>query len=206
MNDVLRIANCSGFFGDRLSAAKEMVEGGPIDVLTGDYLAELTMSIVTSGIAASLASDNADALTAVLGRECIGVCFVCEGECSGGAAVKGKVLRLLHFVHVHSFAIAGVDATPFYEPRALGLYGIAGRIIMHGDQLELLVLLIRLSNCAVRTADLGALSINLRCDAEILVQGTQTISAFLRLGMKDIMHPCVRGHGHHCESNRCHDQ
>ena len=30
----VRIANCSGFFGDRLSAAKEMVEGGDIDVLT----------------------------------------------------------------------------------------------------------------------------------------------------------------------------
>ncbi len=44
--DVLRIANCSGFYGDRLSAAREMVEGGPIDVLTGDYLAELTMLIL----------------------------------------------------------------------------------------------------------------------------------------------------------------
>ncbi|MQA84187.1 MAG: acyclic terpene utilization AtuA family protein [Streptosporangiales bacterium] len=42
----LRIANCSGFYGDRLSAAREMVEGGPIDVLTGDYLAELTMMIL----------------------------------------------------------------------------------------------------------------------------------------------------------------
>jgi hypothetical protein len=40
------IANCSGFFGDRLSAAKEMVEGGPIDILTGDYLAELTMALL----------------------------------------------------------------------------------------------------------------------------------------------------------------
>ncbi|GAB3140072.1 acyclic terpene utilization AtuA family protein [Microbispora hainanensis] len=42
----IRIANCGGFYGDRLSAAKEMVEGGPIDVLTGDWLAELTMSIL----------------------------------------------------------------------------------------------------------------------------------------------------------------
>lgn len=42
----LRIANCSGFYGDRLSAAREMVEGGPIDVLTGDWLAELTMLIL----------------------------------------------------------------------------------------------------------------------------------------------------------------
>jgi hypothetical protein len=44
--DLLRVANCSGFYGDRLAAAKEMVEGGPIDVLTGDYLAELTMAIL----------------------------------------------------------------------------------------------------------------------------------------------------------------
>ena len=40
------IANCSGFFGDRLSAAREIVQGGPIDFLTGDYLAELTMAIL----------------------------------------------------------------------------------------------------------------------------------------------------------------
>jgi hypothetical protein len=42
----LRVANCSGFYGDRLSAARDMVEGGPIDVLTGDWLAELTMLIL----------------------------------------------------------------------------------------------------------------------------------------------------------------
>ena len=42
----IRIANCSGFYGDRLSGAQEMVEGGPIDVLTGDWLAELTMLIL----------------------------------------------------------------------------------------------------------------------------------------------------------------
>lgn len=42
----LRIANCSGFFGDRLAAAREMVDGGSIDVLTGDWLAELTMGVL----------------------------------------------------------------------------------------------------------------------------------------------------------------
>ncbi len=47
MASPIRIANCSGFFGDRLSAAREMVEGGPIDVLTGDWLAELTMLILS---------------------------------------------------------------------------------------------------------------------------------------------------------------
>ncbi len=47
MSDPIRIANCSGFFGDRPSGAVEMVEGGPIDVLTGDWLAELTMLILS---------------------------------------------------------------------------------------------------------------------------------------------------------------
>ena len=42
----LIIANCSGFFGDRFTAAREMVRGGRIDFLTGDYLAELTMAIL----------------------------------------------------------------------------------------------------------------------------------------------------------------
>jgi len=42
----LRVANISGFYGDRLSAAREMLEGGAADVLTGDYLAELTMLIL----------------------------------------------------------------------------------------------------------------------------------------------------------------
>ncbi len=42
----LRVGNCSGFYGDRLSAMREMLEGGRLDVLTGDYLAELTMLIL----------------------------------------------------------------------------------------------------------------------------------------------------------------
>ena len=46
MSEVIKIANCSGFYGDNLSIAKKMVEGGPIDILTGDYLAELTMTIL----------------------------------------------------------------------------------------------------------------------------------------------------------------
>jgi hypothetical protein len=50
MSADLRIGSCSGFYGDRLSAMREMlegsVEGRPLDVLTGDYLAELTMLIL----------------------------------------------------------------------------------------------------------------------------------------------------------------
>jgi hypothetical protein len=42
----IRIGNASGFYGDRFSAVHEMLTGGPLDVLTGDYLAELTMLIL----------------------------------------------------------------------------------------------------------------------------------------------------------------
>ena len=42
----IRIGNASGFYGDRFSAMREMLSGGELDVLTGDYLAELTMLIL----------------------------------------------------------------------------------------------------------------------------------------------------------------
>ncbi|MGW0575866.1 acyclic terpene utilization AtuA family protein [Streptomyces sp. NPDC002920] len=46
MTPPLRIGNASGFYGDRLDAMREMLTGGELDVLTGDYLAELTMLIL----------------------------------------------------------------------------------------------------------------------------------------------------------------
>lgn len=45
----VRIANISGFYGDRATAMSEMLdhaEAGTIDYITGDYLAELTMLIL----------------------------------------------------------------------------------------------------------------------------------------------------------------
>ncbi|MFG1672516.1 acyclic terpene utilization AtuA family protein [Streptomyces sp. Y7] len=42
----LRIGNASGFYGDRFEAMREMLTGGELDILTGDYLAELTMLIL----------------------------------------------------------------------------------------------------------------------------------------------------------------
>ncbi|MET8902880.1 acyclic terpene utilization AtuA family protein [Streptomyces sp. NPDC004538] len=42
----LRVGNASGFYGDRFDAMREMLTDGPLDVLTGDYLAELTMLIL----------------------------------------------------------------------------------------------------------------------------------------------------------------
>ncbi len=46
MTSAVRIGNCSGFYGDRLSAMREMLTDGELDYLTGDYLAELTMLIL----------------------------------------------------------------------------------------------------------------------------------------------------------------
>ena len=68
----LRIANCSGFYGDRRSAPRELLEGGPIDVLTGDYLAELTMLILWRSRSRDPAKGYA---TSFLGQmeECLGL-------------------------------------------------------------------------------------------------------------------------------------
>jgi hypothetical protein len=49
MADPIRIANASGFYGDRFGAMAEQIRGGEIDVITGDYLAELTMLILWKG-------------------------------------------------------------------------------------------------------------------------------------------------------------
>lgn len=46
MAGAVRIGNCSGFYGDRRAAMREMLTGGELDYLTGDYLAELTMLIL----------------------------------------------------------------------------------------------------------------------------------------------------------------
>ncbi len=70
----LRIANCSGYYGDRLSAAREMVEGGPIDVLTGDYLAELTMLLLWKARARDPEAGYAVSFLAQM-REVLGTCL-----------------------------------------------------------------------------------------------------------------------------------
>jgi hypothetical protein len=43
---VVRVASGQGFWGDSLDAPRQQVEGGPVDYLMLDYLAEVTMSIL----------------------------------------------------------------------------------------------------------------------------------------------------------------
>ncbi|MDX3236739.1 DUF1446 domain-containing protein [Streptomyces sp. ME03-5709C] len=97
--ETLRIANCSGFYGDRLSAAREMVEGGPIDVLTGDYLAELTMLLLwkarqrdpESGYALSFLAQMGDVLAGCLDR---GIKIVVNAGGLNPAGLAGKLREL----------------------------------------------------------------------------------------------------------------
>ena len=46
MREVVRVAAAQGFWGDSLDAPKRQVEGGPVDYVMLDYLAEVTMSIL----------------------------------------------------------------------------------------------------------------------------------------------------------------
>jgi hypothetical protein len=72
MTAPLRIGNASGFYGDRRSAVREMLEGGPLDVLTGDYLAELTMLILGRDRAKDPARGYARTFLAQM-EECLGL-------------------------------------------------------------------------------------------------------------------------------------
>jgi hypothetical protein len=97
--DVLRIGNCSGFYGDRFDAAREMLEDGPIDVLTGDYLAELTMLILwrakaqdeSAGYARTFASQMEDCLGLALDR---GVKIVTNAGGLNPAALASRLREL----------------------------------------------------------------------------------------------------------------
>ena len=123
---VLRIANCSGFFGDRLSAAREMVEGGPIDVLTGDWLAELTMYILhktrerSGGYARTFLRELEDVLPACIER---GIAVVANAgglDPEGLAAAVSEAARR-QGLDVHVASVSGDDITPrLSELRAAG--------------------------------------------------------------------------------------
>jgi hypothetical protein len=67
----VRIGNCSGFYGDRHSAMREMLTGGDLDYLTGDYLAELTMLILARDRAKSPDRGYAKTFLTQL-EECLG--------------------------------------------------------------------------------------------------------------------------------------
>ncbi|AGZ43937.1 acyclic terpene utilization AtuA family protein [Actinoplanes friuliensis] len=120
--DPLRVGNCSGFYGDRLSAMCEMLEGGELDVLTGDYLAELTMLILARDRAADPATGYARTFLAQL-RDCLslardrGVRIVAN---AGGVNPSGLVTALRELGQTKIALVRGDDLTPRATDLGLG--------------------------------------------------------------------------------------
>jgi hypothetical protein len=130
MSDVLRVGNCSGFYGDRLSAMRELVDGGQLDVVTGDYLAELTMLILgkdqlkdpSLGYARTFVTQVSDCLGSALDK---GVRIVAN---AGGLNPAGLVEKLRAVADEQGLApqIAWVDGDNL-SPRAAEL-GFGGAL------------------------------------------------------------------------------
>jgi hypothetical protein len=114
----VRIANCSGFYGDRFSAAREML-AGPIDVLTGDYLAELTMLILwkarrkdpSLGYATTFLRQMEEVLGTCLER---GVKVVANAGGLNPAGLAGQITGLAARLHLPARVayITGDDLAP----------------------------------------------------------------------------------------------
>ena len=147
--EALRVGNCSGFYGDRLSAMREMLLGGELDVLTGDYLAELTLLILgrdrlrdpSLGYARTFLRQAEDCLGLAEER---GVRIVAN---AGGLHPAGLAARLrevatglgldVHVAHVQGdnlidrAAALGLGDGPLTANAYLGAFGIA-TALRHG--------------------------------------------------------------------------
>ncbi|KUI24129.1 exopolyphosphatase [Mycobacterium sp. IS-1742] len=141
MADPVRIGNCSGFYGDRLAAMREMLTGGELDFLTGDYLAELTMLILARDRAKNPDRGYAKTFLAQL-EDCLGVAVergVRIVANAGGlnpaglaAAVRGLADRLglsVNVAHVEGDDLIGRAGelgfgTPLAANAYLGAWGI----------------------------------------------------------------------------------
>src|SRR4249919_644456 len=142
----LRVGNCSGFYGDRFTAMREMLEGGELDVLTGDYLAELTMLILgrdqlkdpTLGYARTFVRQVEDCLGLALER---GVTIVAN---AGGLNPAGLAARLGEIAAAQGLSpsvayVDGDDVRSLGFPGALtanaylGAFGIAAALRAGAD-------------------------------------------------------------------------
>ncbi|OHV06328.1 acyclic terpene utilization AtuA family protein [Mycobacterium talmoniae] len=139
--DLIRIGNCSGFYGDRLSAVREMLEGGDLDVLTGDYLAELTMLILgrdmmkdaSLGYAKTFVRQMEDCLGLALDRN-VQIVVNAGGLNPAGLAAKLRELAdtlglVVNIAHVEGDNITARAAelnlgTPLAANAYLGAWGI----------------------------------------------------------------------------------
>jgi hypothetical protein len=127
----LVVANCSGFYGDRLSAMREVLDGGPVDVVTGDYLAELTMLILgrqrgkdpDAGFARTFLVQLEDCLGTALERG-VRVVSNAGGLNPAGLAAAVRELAARLGLTVRVATVTGDDLTP----------RLAERQVLRGDR------------------------------------------------------------------------
>ncbi len=162
--ETLRVGNCSGFYGDRLTAMREMLTGGELDVLTGDYLAELTMLILGRDRIADPATGYARTFLAQL-RDCLrlalerGVRIVAN---AGGVNPAGLVAA------VRELGARGPDRTPRIA-------------LVRGDDLTARAGVLGLGSPLGAHAYLGAFGIAraLAAGADVVVTGRVTDASLL---------------------------
>ena len=111
----VRIANASGFYGDRFGAMREMLEGGELDVLTGDYLAELTMLILGRDRLRDSSLGYARTFLTAVVRRC---------HLTGRRDVS-ELWRLLTIASSSELrgVVADTPAQPFLEPENARMFG-----------------------------------------------------------------------------------
>nr|WP_281366061.1 acyclic terpene utilization AtuA family protein [Janibacter cremeus] len=146
----MRVGNCSGFYGDRLSAMREMLQDGQVDVITGDWLAELTMLIL--GRDRLKDPDTGYAKTFLLQlRDCLGLALeqgVTIVANAGGVNTPGLVTAIRELATSQGLSpqvahVRGDDLTPraaelgLGEPMGahayLGAFGIARAVASGAD-------------------------------------------------------------------------
>ncbi|WP_235499358.1 acyclic terpene utilization AtuA family protein [Janibacter sp. Soil728] len=148
--EVLRVGNCSGFYGDRLSAMREMLEGGELDVITGDWLAELTMLILGRDRMKDPATGYAKTFVRQL-RDCLGIAMdrgVTIVANAGGVNTAGLVTAIRELAteqgltpavaHVRGDDLTGRAAelglgSPLGAHAYLGGFGIARAVTSGAD-------------------------------------------------------------------------
>jgi hypothetical protein len=116
MADLVRIANAGGYWGDDLSQLRRQIELGPVDFVTLDFLAEITMSIMQkqrardprAGYARDFVAQIEEALPLLIER---GVRVISNAGGVNPLACRGALLEManLHQQKLEVAAILGDD-------------------------------------------------------------------------------------------------
>jgi acyclic terpene utilization AtuA family protein len=136
----IRIGNASGFYGDRPSAFRELLEAGNVDVITGDYLAELTMLILARDKLKDPAGGYARTFVAQF-KDCIGLAaergvrLVVNAGGLNPAGLAARLRELATGLNINVAHVEGDDLThraaelrlgePLAANAYLGAFGIA---------------------------------------------------------------------------------